>query len=92
MPSNKILNKGEIWILADDIEYNAFDELSFSFNRENDTIISKSYLGTLNIIKDRRPFLEINNNLDESKTEFIFIESTNCNKFILRKVRPIIFE
>jgi hypothetical protein len=91
-PVNKILKKGEIWISeGDDIEYDAFDEYSFSFNRKRDTIISKLYLNTLNLIKDRRQFLDIIKHLNESWTELIFIEPTKCDKFVLRKVEILTF-
>ncbi|MCL5130543.1 hypothetical protein [Algibacter sp. L4_22] len=79
-------------IAGDDIEYDTFSDYSFSFNRKNDIIISKSHLNTLNYVKDRRQFIyEIN---DPTKTwiEYIFIEPTKCSKFILRKVRSLKFE
>ena len=83
--------EGRVWTPENDDDFHQFG-YSFTFNRKNDTIVSKSYLETINIIKDRRQFLDVNKNLDEVWTEFIFIESINCNKFVLRKVRPLIFE
>ena len=77
---------------VDDVEYEAFDELYFSFNKKNDTIINKSFFDKLKIIKARREFLDINKNLDETVNEFIFIEPINCMEFILRKVKPVISE
>ena len=54
-------------------------------------IISKLYLNTLNLIKDRRQFLDIIKHLNESWTELIFIEPTKCDKFVLRKVEILTF-
>lgn len=92
-PLKKVLKKGEIWISeGDDIEYDTFDEFYFSFDKKNDTIISKLYLNTLNLIKDRRKFIDSIKELDKAWIKFIFIEPIQCDKFILRKVRPVIFE
>ena len=79
-------------INGDDIEFSTFDEISFSFNRSNDTIVELSFIKNLEIIKDRKKFLKKNIELDETKSEFIFIEPIKCNKYILRKVIPVIFE
>lgn len=75
-----------------DIEVNAFDSLSFTFDADNDTIVNDSYIKTINFIKDRREFFKVNIDVDETKNRFIFIIPIKCNKFILRKVRPIISE
>jgi hypothetical protein len=75
-----------------DILKDSFEEIYFSFNRNNDTIVGKSYYDKLNIIKTRREFLQINKQIDETRNEFIFIEPVDCEKFILRRVTPIIFE
>ena len=89
----KPLKKGEIWISeGDDIEYDTFDEFYFSFDKKNDTIISKLYLNTLSLIKDRRKFIDSIKELDKAWIKFIFIEPIKGDKFILRKVRPVIFE
>ena len=77
---------------GDDIEYDAFDRYYFSFNRKNDTIISKSYLNTLNLIKNRRQFLDNIKHLDKVWIEFVFIEPKKYDKFILRKVDILTFE
>ncbi len=77
---------------GDDIEYETFSSWSFSFNRKNDTIISKSYLNTLNLIKDRRKFIDVIKHLDKVWIDFVFIEPTKCDKFILRKVQILTFE
>ena len=79
-------------LTGDNIEYDAFEELFFSFNRKNDTIVNKHYIDELKILKTSREFLNLNKNFDETNTEFIFIEPKKCKNFILRKVRPIIFE
>lgn len=76
----------------DDIEIQDFDELSFTFNRNNDTIVDELYVKKLNIIKDRIEFFKKNLELDETRKEFIFIEPIKCNEFILRKVRLLILE
>ncbi len=91
-PLNKILKKGEIWVFeGDDIEYDTFDSFSFSFDRKKDSIISKSYLNTLNPIKDRRKLID-SFYLDNAWIEYIFIEPIKCDKFILRKVEILTFE
>lgn len=78
---------------GDDIEYDTFECFYFSFNRKNDTIISKSHLNTLSFIKDRRQFIEtLNQHLKNAWIEYIFIEPIKCNKFILRKVEISTFE
>lgn len=76
----------------DDIEYETFDSYSFSFNRKNDTIVSKPYLNTLKLIKDRRKFIDSIKELDDAWINFVFIEPTTYNKFILRKVEILTFE
>ena len=77
---------------GDDIVYDAFEELSFAFNRNNDTIVNKLYFNKLKTIKNRRDFLDLNKSFNEKNMEYIFIEPINCKKYILRKVRPVIFE
>jgi hypothetical protein len=78
---------------GDDIEYDAFEDFSFSFDRNNDTIVSKSYLNTLKLIKNRRQFInDIKQHLSDAWTEYIFIEPIKCDKFILRKVEILTFE
>lgn len=80
-------------ISGDDVEYDAFEDFSFSFNRKKDTIISKSYLKSLNLIRDRSQFIStMKEYLNKSGTEYIFIEPIKCNKFILRKVEVLTFE
>jgi|SRR5690606_7970038 len=77
---------------GDDIEYEDFEDYSFSFNQKNDIIISKSYLNTLNLTKDRRKFIDFLNHSDNVWIEFIFIEPKNCNEYIMRKVEKSTFE
>ncbi len=77
---------------GDDIKYDDFEDYFFSFNRKNDIIISKSHLNTLNLIKDRREFIDVLNHSDKVWIDFIFIEPTECNNFVLREVRPLRFE
>jgi len=79
-------------INGDDIEYKGFSNYYYSFSRNNDIIISKSHLNTLNLIKGRREFLDYINHSNNVWIEFIFIEPTKCDKFILRKVSPLTFE
>jgi len=81
---------------GNDIQYETFDSYSFSFNRKNDTIISNSYLKTLNLIISRKKFINIKKKgyyFDTSGFLYFFIEKTNHkNKYILRKVYPVSFE
>ena len=51
---------------GDDITYETFASYSFSFNRKEDTIISKTYFDSLSIIKDRRKFLDTIKTIDKS--------------------------
>ena len=37
---------------GDDIEIETFDSISFTFNREKDTIVNESYLKQIDLIKD----------------------------------------
>lgn len=78
---------------GDDIEYDAFEYFSFSFDRKKDTIISKSHLNTLTFIKDRRQFINaVKQHLSNVWTEYVFIEPIKYGKFILRKVKISTFE
>lgn len=92
-PTNIVLKKGEIWVSeGDDIEYETFASYSFSFNRKNDTIISRPYLNTLKLIEDRRKFIDSIKEFDDAWINFVFIEPIGYNKFILRKVEILTFE
>lgn len=92
-PENKVLKKGEIWVSeGEDIEYETFEYFSFSFNRKNDTIVSKSYINDLKIIRDRRRFLDTIKDLDKFRINYIFIEQENCSKYIMREVEILTFE
>ncbi|MFI0431211.1 hypothetical protein [Mariniflexile sp. HMF6888] len=77
---------------GDDIKVNSFDSLTFAFYKDNDTVVDETYIKKIDVIKTRREFLKINSELDETKNRFIFIEPLKCGKFILREVRPVIFE
>lgn len=79
-------------INGDDIEYDTFESFSFSFNRKNDTIISKSYIDDLKIVKKRMHFLDTIKNLNIFFLNFIFIEPKNCDRYIMRKVEILTFE
>ncbi|RPD90067.1 hypothetical protein EGM88_15730 [Aureibaculum marinum] len=77
---------------ADDIEIDVFDSLSFTYNEKNDIIVTHSFIKNLNIIRTRKEFFKRNVDFDETKNRFIFIIPIKCNKYILRKVRPLISE
>ena len=77
---------------GDDIEYETFERFLFSFNRKNDTIVSKSYINDLKIIRERNQFLDTIKHLDKFRIDFIFIEPENCNTYIMRKVEILSFE
>lgn len=79
-------------INGDDIEVEVYDCYSFSFDRKNDTIVDKFYLKRIDFLKTREEFFSINKKLDETKNKFIFIIPIDSDKFILRKVRPLILE
>lgn len=92
-PADVILKKGEIWFSEGDyIEFDDLENYSFSFYRKNDTLISKSYLDTLNFFKDRRQFIDFIKQKNIHSMEFVFIEPTEYNKFVLRKVYISTFE
>lgn len=76
----------------DDVEVEIFDSIMFTFNKEKDTIVDEAYLKEIKFTKNRKEFLKINTDLNESENRFIFIIPTKCNNFILRNVRPLIFE
>lgn len=77
---------------GDDIEVDTFDAFSFTFNRDNDSIIDKTKLEEYDIIKNRKEFFEINLGNDIFKKKIFFIEPLKCNRFVLREVRPLISE
>ncbi|WP_299121504.1 hypothetical protein [uncultured Tenacibaculum sp.] len=75
-------------ITGNDIEIDSFESFSFTFNRNNDTIVDKTYFNKKKIIKTRKKVFEIN--IDNKR--IVFIEPTKNGKFILREVIPIFFE
>jgi hypothetical protein len=77
---------------ADDVEIEVFDSLSFTYDEKNDTIVTYSFIKNLNIIETRKEFFKRNVDFDETKNNFIFIIPITCDKYILRKVRPLISE
>lgn len=94
----KDLNKtpiveGKVWIPESEDDFYTFG-LSFSFDAKNDSLVSKEYLETLNIIKNRKEFLNIDHaKYSLSGNNYYFIEPTNCdNLYILREVFPLVFE
>ena len=79
-------------IHGDDVEYETFASYSFSFNRKEDTIISKRYFDSLSIIKDRRKFLDTIKIENIFNLNYIFIEPKNCTEFIMRQAEILTFE
>ncbi len=79
-------------IHGDDVEYETFASYSFSFNRKEDTIISKTYFDILSIIKDRKKFLDTIKIENMFNLNYIFIEPKNCNEFIMRQAEVLTFE
>ncbi|WP_405326880.1 hypothetical protein [Leeuwenhoekiella sp. LLG6367-2.1] len=79
-------------IHGDDVEYETFASYSFSFNRKEDTIISKTYFDSLSIIKDRKKILDTIKIENMFNLNYIFIEPKNCNEFILRQAEVLTFE
>ncbi|MEZ7495489.1 hypothetical protein QO206_08320 [Leeuwenhoekiella aequorea] len=79
-------------IHGDDVEYETFASYSFSFNRKEDTIISKTYFDSLSIIKDRKKFLDTIKIENMFNLNYIFIEPKNCNEFIMRQAEVLTFE
>ena len=77
---------------GDDIRYETFDSYSFSFNRKEDTIISKTYFDSLSIIKDRRKFLDTIKKENMFNLNYIFIELKNCSEYIMRRAEILTFE
>ena len=67
---------------------NYYPSIIFSFFPSRDTIVSATYLDTIDIIKERRQFLDLENFYDPLN-EFIFIEPIDGKKFILRKVNIV---
>lgn len=84
------LTKNKVWVPENDDDFRSFGP-SFSFDSSKSSIISQSYLNTLKIIRDRRAFLSIDKLLFDYS--IFFIEPTEHNeKFILRKVYPILYD
>ena len=79
-------------IHGDDVEYETFASYSFSFNRKEDTIISKRYFDSLSIIKDRKKFLDTIKIENMFNLNYIFIEPKNCNEFIMRQAEVLTFK
>lgn len=79
-------------IHGDDVEYETFASYSFSFNRKEDTIISKTYFDSLSIIKDRKKILDTIKIENMFNLNYIFIEPKNCNEFIMRQAEVLTFE
>ncbi len=77
---------------SDDYEIDSFDSISFTFIRDNDTIVNDSFIKNINIIETRKEFFKRNIDFDETKTRFVFIIPIKCNKFIVRKVKPVVSE
>ncbi|WP_031428966.1 hypothetical protein [Flavimarina sp. Hel_I_48] len=68
------VKKGKIWVPENEDDFHA-NGPSFTYDEKNDTLIDKNCLKTLNIIKDRRKFLTIDNGLyDLSGNNYYFIE------------------
>ena len=79
-------------INGNDIEVDVFDSILFSYKEKDGKIVDESYIKKIDIIETRKEFLKINAQFDETKNRFVFIEPFKCGKFIMREVRPIIFE
>jgi len=89
--------EGEVWVEDDKYDYNAYEQknVSFKFLRKNDRIIEKEQLNEFKIVKKREVFLDLGRGkgFDLLGITYFFIEPTdNDDKFILRKVYPVIFE
>ncbi len=96
--NNTPILEGKIWGNDSRYDYETLKYVSvpFNFDRKEDTIVTKEYLKTLNLITDREDFLKLEkkgHNFETLGFTYYFIESTKCdNKYIMRKVYPITFE
>lgn len=87
------IEEGKIWIPESD-EDNYIPGQWFQFFKQNDKLITEDELSKLDVIRKRTEFLKKDKiSFDLSKKSYFFIEPQKCsNKYILRKVFPVIFE
>lgn len=65
----------------------------FEFFRQNDELITEDEFLKLDVIKERKKFLNKKIPFDLSNTSYFFIEPIKCSeKYILREVFPVILE
>jgi hypothetical protein len=88
------LTKGEVWIPKSDDDFHNLGP-SFRFSKENDQIINQDEFNQLDIIKERKEFLKMDDKVpfDLSNTSYYFVEPINCKSdYLIREVFPVIFE
>jgi hypothetical protein len=89
--------EGEVWVADEKYDYNVNGQknVSFKFLRKNDRIIEKEQLNEFKTVKNREEFLDFGRSkgFDLLGITYLFIEPTDDDdKFILRKVYPVVFE
>jgi len=98
-PKKPILeSQGVITVWEEDSKYDYYvyekPSVPFSFIKEYDRLIDESELKDLKIIIDRLEFLKIRKDtyFDALGNTYYFLEKREKNKYLIRKVYPVIFE
>ncbi|MFI1770133.1 hypothetical protein, partial [Thalassobellus citreus] len=94
----KSISKGIITVWEEDPKYDYYvyerPSVPFSFLKGLDKLVDQKELKDLNVITERKDFLNIGNNgsFDGLGYTYYFIEKKENNKYLIRKVYPVIFE
>ena len=95
---SKSESNGVILVWEEDPKYDYYvyenPSVPFSFLKGLDKLVDKKELKDLNIITERKDFLNIGKNggFDGLGYTYYFIEKRENDKYLIRKVHPVIFE
>tara|TARA_R110002012_G_scaffold321350_1_gene548795 strand:- start:219 stop:710 length:492 start_codon:yes stop_codon:yes gene_type:complete len=86
----------KVWVEDSKYDYFVYDNpfVSFSFIKEYDKLINKEELNNLKIITKRKEFLKIGEKegFDGQGNTYFFLEQRKNNKYLMRKVHPVVYE
>lgn len=91
-------SNGEIKVWVEDSKYDYFvydnPFVPFSFIKEYDRIIDRKEINDLKIITDRKEFLKLGKEkyFDLLGYTYYFLEKRDLDKYLIRKVYPVIIE
>ena len=87
------VEEGKVWVPESDDD-NSIPGHWFQFLRKNDKLITEEELAKLDVIRERKEFLNMEKvPFDLSGKTYFFIEPQSCSdKYILREVFPLVFE